>query len=82
MRFEVVIIGAGIAGISTAYSLQKRGVTNILLIDKGGVNAGSSNWAAGIVSHLFRGKLELGIIGNSIKVFKEIEKESSAPAIY
>lgn len=76
MRFEVVIIGAGIAGISTAYSLQKRGLTNILVIDKGGVNAGSTNLAAGIVSHLFTGKLELGMIRNSVQVFKEIEKES------
>ncbi len=82
MRFEVVIIGAGIAGISTAYSLQKRGVTNVLVIDKGGVNAGSTTWAAGIVSHLFRRKLELDLIGNSIKVFKEIEKESTGHFSY
>ena len=76
MRFEVVIIGAGIAGISTAYSLQKKGISNVLVVDRAGVNAGSTNRAAGIVSHLFTAKLELGIIKNSVRIFKEIEKES------
>ncbi|MBT6050125.1 MAG: FAD-dependent oxidoreductase, partial [Candidatus Scalindua sp.] len=32
--YDVVIIGAGPAGCSVAYNLQKQGIKNILLVDK------------------------------------------------
>jgi len=32
--FDIVICGAGIAGIATAYTLARRGIQNILLIDE------------------------------------------------
>lgn len=34
-KANVVIIGAGIMGVSAAYHLAKRGVQDIVLIDKG-----------------------------------------------
>ncbi len=33
-RFEVIIIGGGIAGASLAYFLARRGVTDVLLLER------------------------------------------------
>ncbi|MEX2752351.1 MAG: FAD-dependent oxidoreductase, partial [Candidatus Freyarchaeota archaeon] len=35
MNFQVVIVGAGPAGLAAAYELSKRNVRNILVIDQG-----------------------------------------------
>ncbi len=39
---EVVIIGAGISGCSTAYNLAKKGVKNIVVLDKNYICSGST----------------------------------------
>lgn len=77
MKFEVVIIGGGIAGISTAYCLLEKGVNNLLIIDKMGIGMGSTRWAAGIVSHLFTNKIEIELVKRSIGIFKRIGLESN-----
>jgi D-arginine dehydrogenase len=33
-RFEIIIIGGGIAGASLAYFLARRGVTDVLLLER------------------------------------------------
>lgn len=38
-KADVVIIGGGLIGVSVAYQLAKRGVTDVLLIEKGSVGA-------------------------------------------
>ena len=49
---SVVIIGGGVIGMSTAFHLYEKGVTNITIIDKGTIGSGSSLQAAGIVTCL------------------------------
>lgn len=39
-KAEIVIVGAGITGCSIAYHLSKKGYTDIIVIDKGGVSSG------------------------------------------
>ena len=34
MRVEVVIIGGGFAGASTAYSLARAGVTDVVIVER------------------------------------------------
>ena len=34
-RAEIVIVGAGIAGIATAWALTERGVTDVVIVDRG-----------------------------------------------
>ena len=33
--YDVIIIGGGIVGCATAFELAKRGITDVLLIEKG-----------------------------------------------
>lgn len=49
---RVVIVGAGVTGMSTAYHLAKKKCGEIILLDKGPVGDGSSQRAAGIITGL------------------------------
>lgn len=48
----VVIVGGGVTGLSTAYHLARRGVEQVIVLDKGPVGDGSSSRAAGIITGL------------------------------
>jgi len=47
---RVVVIGGGITGVSVAYHLAEAGCTDVLLVDKAGLTAGSTSQAAGLVT--------------------------------
>jgi 4-methylaminobutanoate oxidase (formaldehyde-forming) len=46
---QVVIVGGGIAGASTAYHLTKLGVTDVVLLEQGKLTCGTTWHAAGLV---------------------------------
>lgn len=71
---DVVVIGGGIIGVSTAYFLAKKGVS-VLLCEKG-VIAGeqsSRNW--GFVRQQGRAPEELPLIMESLRIWRGIEQE-------
>ena len=43
---EIIVIGGGVIGLSIARELARRGVSDIVLLDKGGLGKEAS-WAAG-----------------------------------
>jgi 4-methylaminobutanoate oxidase (formaldehyde-forming) len=47
---RVVVIGGGITGCSIAYHLALAGCTDVLLVEKAGLTAGSTSQAAGLVT--------------------------------
>ena len=48
----VAIVGAGIAGLSTAFHLKEKGVERVVLLDKSKVGSGSSR-KSGALSTMF-----------------------------
>jgi sarcosine oxidase subunit beta len=59
----VVIVGAGIMGASTAYHLARAGVTDVVVLEAGGIAGGSSGKPLGGVRVQFsdRANIELGL---------------------
>ena len=49
---DVVVVGAGILGASTAYFLRKSGVNKVLLIERGDPASGGTGKSAAIVRSL------------------------------
>ena len=49
---EVVIIGGGVTGASTAFHLTRRGVTDVIVVDKGAIaSAGTGKSSACVRQH-------------------------------
>ena len=63
LHAEVVIIGGGIMGASTAYHLARAGVTDVVLLESGVIAGGSSGKPLGGVRVQFsdRANIELGL---------------------
>jgi len=49
MRYEVVIMGAGSTGSSIAYNLVKKGITNIIIIDKNCAGCGQTSRSSALI---------------------------------
>ena len=49
---EIVIVGGGIAGCSTAYHLARMGKTDVLLLEQGKLTSGTTWHAAGLVGQM------------------------------
>jgi glycine/D-amino acid oxidase-like deaminating enzyme len=50
MSKKVIIIGGGVIGMSTAFHLAEKGISDISIIEKDYIGSGSSSQAAGIVT--------------------------------
>ena len=46
---QVVVVGGGIAGVSTAYHLAKLGIADVVLLEQGRLTCGTTWHAAGLV---------------------------------
>jgi sarcosine oxidase subunit beta len=77
MNFDIVVIGAGIIGSSTAYYLSKSGY-QVALVDKGDIANGTSSRcdAVALISDKKPG-IDTDIGYRSIEMYKELAKELS-----
>ncbi|PCJ92228.1 MAG: FAD-dependent oxidoreductase [Hyphomicrobiales bacterium] len=73
---KAVIIGGGIVGCSTAYHLAKLGWTDTVLLERKKLTSGTTFHAAGLVGQL-RGSANITqLLGYSVKLYDQLEKET------
>ena len=69
-RYDVVIIGAGVHGLSTAYYLAKQGVKNVAVIDKGYVGGGASARTTAIIRANYLTPQGVAFFRESLKLYE------------
>ena len=67
---DVVVIGGGIIGLSTAYHLARAGVEGVVLIERGSLGEGSTCKAAGGVRALFSDEINIALGQRSLETFE------------
>ena len=72
---DVVIIGGGVVGCSIAYHLARRGVRDVLVLEREAVGAGTTSKAAGGIRGQFPTETEIRFSLESIGVFERFEDE-------
>jgi glycine/D-amino acid oxidase-like deaminating enzyme len=77
---EVVIIGAGVIGCSTAYHLARMGITDIAVVEMGQVGSGSSGKSASMLSLQFcHDEMSVRMAKYSYGKYMQFEEEIGAP---
>ena len=75
-RAQVVIVGGGIAGASTAYHLTKLGVRDVLLLEQGQLTCGTTWHAAGLVGQTRATRNATRMSRYGIDLYSSLEQET------
>ena len=78
---DVVIVGGGIVGCTTAYNLARRGA-RVILFEKGDIAQEASGRNRGNVRLQLRDRLELPIVREAIELWKCADDELGLPTEY
>ena len=73
---QVVIVGGGIAGASTAYHLAKMGVTDVVLLEQGKLTCGTTWHAAGLVGQTRATRNATRMSQYGIELYSTLEQET------
>ncbi|MDH3879591.1 MAG: FAD-dependent oxidoreductase, partial [Desulfobacterales bacterium] len=73
---QVVVIGGGIIGCSTAYHLAKMGWKDVVIIEKGELTSGSTWHAAGLVGQLRSERNITRMLQYSVSLYEQLEEET------
>jgi sarcosine oxidase, subunit beta len=67
----VVVIGGGVVGLSTAYHLARRGIRDVVVLDRDALGAGSTSKAAGGVRAQFSDPVNITLGARSLETFRD-----------
>lgn len=73
-RYDAVVIGAGIVGLSTAYYLSGRGL-KVLIVEKNYPASGSTGRCIGGIRMQFSTETSIRLMQESMSLFENMEKE-------
>ncbi|HMB75377.1 MAG TPA: FAD-binding oxidoreductase, partial [Kiloniellaceae bacterium] len=73
---EIVVIGGGIIGCSTAYHLAKQHKADVLLLERGKLTSGTTFHAAGLVGQLRSSASITRILKYSVELYDRLEAET------
>ena len=75
-RAEIVIIGGGIIGCSTAYHLSRDHRADVIVLEQNQLTAGSTWHAAGLVGQLRSSAAITQVLRYSVDLYKQLESET------
>ena len=75
-RAEIVVIGGGIVGCSTAYHLARDHKADVVLLEQGKLTSGSTWHAAGLVGQLRSSASITRVLKYSVDLYKQLKSET------
>jgi sarcosine oxidase, subunit beta len=74
-RYRVVVVGAGIIGLFTAWHLARAGVSDVLVVDRGFLSNGASGRNGGGVRQQWDTRATVRLARESVRAFRDFGKE-------
>lgn len=74
-KADVVVVGGGVVGTSVAYHLAKKGVRNVVLLEKNYIGGGSSGRCAGLVRAQRESKEQIILHNTSLGIIENLSQE-------
>ncbi len=75
-KAQIVVIGGGIIGCSTAYHLARDHKADVILLEQGKLTSGSTWHAAGLVGQLRSSASITRVLKYSVDLYKRLDKET------
>src|SRR5262245_38523339 len=72
---DVIVIGAGIMGASTAYHLARGGIRRVIVLERDTVCSGSTALASGGIRHQYANRVGIELTLHSIETFEHFADE-------
>jgi len=72
---DVVIIGAGVTGAALAYTLAKRGIRNVLVLERRFPCAGATGRCGGGIRQQFTSESNIRLAMGSVRIYEELSEE-------
>src|SRR5262245_36673813 len=72
---DIVIVGAGIMGVSTAYHLARRRAGRVVVLERDDVCSGSTALASGGIRHQYANRVGIELTLAGIETFERFEAE-------
>jgi dimethylglycine dehydrogenase len=84
MRTEarVVVIGGGAMGCSLLYHLTRLGWSDVMLVEKNELTAGSTWHAAGLCTHFAHNLTIMNLRAHSVRLYQSLEAETGQPVSF
>jgi sarcosine oxidase subunit beta len=76
---RVVIVGAGIIGVSIAYHLAARGHSDVLVLDRGAIGEGTTARATGGIRAQFTSAVNASLVHHSVPEFLRLAEMTGEP---
>jgi glycine/D-amino acid oxidase-like deaminating enzyme len=76
MTTSVAIIGGGAVGLSTAWNLVERGITDVTVLEATDLAAGSSSRSAGFIESQYVDPLDIELRARSLHVFRRLQRDA------
>ena len=73
---QIVIIGGGIVGCSTAYHLTRQGYTDVVVIERKELGSGTTWAAAGLVAQLRQNQEMSNLAKYATELYASLEEET------
>ncbi len=77
---DVVIVGGGVNGCSSAWHLARRGVRNVVLVEKGHVASGPTGLSSGVVRQHYTNETLSAMARDSVRLFHRFHEEVGGDA--
>ncbi|GHE04991.1 NAD(P)/FAD-dependent oxidoreductase [Streptomyces alanosinicus] len=77
-RADVVIVGGGVMGVSTAFHLAEAGVPDVVVVERGDLGCGSSGKPIGGVRAQFSDPLNIELGSRSLRAYEEFPRRPGA----
>ena len=74
-RYDVVVIGAGVHGLATAYYLARRGITDVAILEKGYLGSGNSGRNTAILRANYRTPEAIPFYAESLALYEELSDD-------
>jgi sarcosine oxidase subunit beta len=79
---DILIVGGGVIGTSTAWALARRRAGRVLLLEKSYLGAGSSGKSGAIIRQHYSNRLTAAMAQKSLRVFEHFEDAVGGPPVF